>query len=279
MITASDVNRVQALISTDRRSSYLLGNLIDVVTELQRLIAEQTAPDQTRLRLYRNLFAIASDIWNIGILIQRIEWTRQYATQHSDFSHTWRDFASLDILQFHVEFRSIFDYVAKIFRLTARTPKSLPPDNYRKLYSWLVDSKDLDKTKRVNQLGQRASDLVSATSCFLEFGDIRDSIIHTGSFTLVAGEPTDGIIFQIYNPSKTTGTIQNQVFLFNQNVADFSLYGAFWLTHLFLFLEDFAAILAECLALTLSHNSRLYSPGLDPAHLWMDKLANRLPSQ
>lgn len=273
MITGNDIKRAQSLICTDAdgQGTYLFGSLVNIQTNIH-LLAVKSQIEQKHSFIYHNLSHITQDFWNIGILIARIEWTRQYAVEHPDFLDAWRAFVSVDIGQFHVEYRSIFDYAASTLRLTAKSPNSVP-QKYGKLYEWT--KKGLENN-RIGQLGRSAANLILSSSWFMDFRDIRDAMVHRGANTFVFGVPEDGTLFQIFDPDYSSKRVQGNIFLVNENVADFELYSAFWLTHLLLFLEDFATIISESLGLELFPGSKLYSRGLNVTRHWMDKLAEKI---
>lgn len=277
MITIAEIGRARTLISSDEHGTYLSGDFLEVQTSIH-LLGEKI--EQKHRDIYQNLSQITFDIWNIGTVLARIEWTRKYALEHPDFVEAWRPFVSVDIEHFHVEYRSIFDYVASTLLIVAEKPKSIPQGSYRKLYEWLSKSTDTEQRKRAEQLGRFAAQLVTSTSWFLDFRSIRDSLVHRGSYTLVFGGPEDGTLFQVFNPDHIAARVKEQVFFVNPNVADFELYSAYWLTRLLLFLEGFATVIVQTSGLSLTQrSSRLYSGGLDTVCSWMDRLVEKLSVQ
>ncbi len=277
MVSVDDIRRAKTLISIGDREqgSCLSSKLINLQTEIHISLA-QRQKEETYQKVYQKLTAIIFGLWNICTLLERIEWTRQYALGNPDFIHTWRNFVSVDIRQFHVEIISLIDYTAEILRITAKSPPCLGSGRYYSdLYEWVAKNGP-EKSKRVKKLGQGAADLVELNSWPKDLGVIRNVIVHGGSYALVFGEPRNGTLFQVYDIGRFPGRLGENTFLVNQHVADFELYSAFWLTRLFLFLEDFAAVVGESLKLTLPTTSWLISGGLDVVQLWMDKLADKL---
>lgn len=237
----ADIRKAQALISRDKRGAYLSGDFVEVQT------AFLWSDEKTGInyqRIIQNLQRITTDLWNIGTLLTRIEWMRQYAVAHPEFVEMWRSFVSVDIEHFHIEYRSIFDYAASTLHVIVKNPKSIPQKSYRELYEWLLTKpkNEEERQKRAEQLGHPIADLITPTSWFMNFRDIRDSLVHRGSHPFVFGEPEDGTWFQIYGPSYFEAKVKGQVFMVNPNVADFELYSAYWLTHLLLFLGSSAKL-------------------------------------
>ena len=79
---------------------------------------------------------------------------------------------------------------------------------------------------------------------FFDFRGVRDALIHSGAFTLVFGDPKDGILFQIYK-DLIKNLISHDILMFNENVAYFERYAAMYLSHLLVFLERLAEVLKE----------------------------------
>lgn len=104
---------------------------------------------------------------------------------------------------------------------------------------------------------------------FFIFRGVRDALIHSGAFTLVFGDPKDGILFQIHK-DPIRNLISHDILMFNENVAYFERYAAIYFSHLLVFLEQLAEVLKEKYKIkTVAKDASCNSPGFDIILDWM----------
>jgi hypothetical protein len=218
--------------------------------------------------MYQGMMNVEQDIWNVCTLIQRLEWLRNLAIKGKVGAFIWMQFASLDIEHFHVELRSIFDYVAEILRNLAKKPGQLPEHSFRKLYD-----KVNEKTRHRDNLGEEASDLILSASWHSELRGIRDAILHQGAHTLVFGSPTDGILFQVHKSGFQQLVKHNDALMWNENVVDFQLYAGLYFAKAIVFLEQLGKFLATRFPQQLPNpNARANFGGFGILRDWMSRL-------
>ena len=205
------------LLHSDEKGSYWSGQFVDMHAKLHLARFKDGALEST----YQGMLNVNQDMWNACTLIYRLEWLRNLAIKDESAAPLWREFASVDIEHFHVELRSILDYVANILGNLARKPKQVRSGSFRELYQWL----DKNPGNRAS-LGEEATELVSSASWYYELRDIRDAILHHGASTLVFGSPTDGVLFQVH--SGFQGRINIDTLMWNENVVDFQLYAGLY---------------------------------------------------
>ncbi len=204
------------------------------------------------------------------MVLFKLEWIRSHAQNNDSFKPLWFQFATADIDYFHVEFRSIFDYVAQIIRDTGNKPGQIP-DSFRELQQWL--NKNPGNRARV---GEELAEVVESVDWFPDIQNLRDSMIHKGAFTLVFLDPEEGILFQSLGNSLKP-LIRNEIVMHNKNVVDFQLYSAFYLCRLFLFLEELAKAIRSKLSIKkINQQAKSYSPGFKLVISWLDRLTQKI---
>jgi hypothetical protein len=127
---------------------------------------------------------------NIGAIILRLDWYKTLWNQEG-FADLWRWFASCDIDLFHVEIRSIFDYLASIIKLVSDSPGQVSDKSFRKLRNWVT------KGKSELKVGNDLAQLLLHCDWFDGLREVRDTLVHRGGFTLVFPEKSR-ILFQVY---------------------------------------------------------------------------------
>lgn len=182
--------------------------------------------------LRRHLFAANQDFWNISILIHRLDWFRTQRPETTEpFDPIWFHYTQLDIQTFHVEIRSIFDYLAASVVVLSPKPKTMPT-SFRGLLKWAENNpKRISPTVRDLLLEQR--------DWFMDLRSIRDQLIHNGGQPIVFGKPSEGIQFQIYRPQHAPHIIQPGI-MYNDNVAYFDRYAALIIARVLCFMENLA---------------------------------------
>ena len=108
--TGSDVRRLFAR----RRdgSLHLRGAFVNYPISLGHALQQKEMVQAGGAQVSAGLQNIVWDLWNIGTLIERLEWTDKLAIAGTLDKGLWNRYCSLDIEHFHVEARSLLDYAA-----------------------------------------------------------------------------------------------------------------------------------------------------------------------
>jgi hypothetical protein len=177
----------------------------------------------------------------------------------------WFYYAQVDIQSFHIEVRSIFDYVAKAITGVSPKPKTMPP-SFRRLLEW-VKKNPSRMSSDLRQL------LLDQSDWFLQLRTVRDDLIHQGGYPLVFGSPSDGILFQIYQAQNVPRVVR-PILMHNQNVAYFDRYAALIIARTFCFLEAVAPRLRDLSGLAPRPAGTTCSSGIgyDLIRTWMERL-------
>jgi hypothetical protein len=180
-------------------------------------------------------------LWDILTTCDRLEWAKEKCKGDPRLNSTWSYYASADIEYWHIKMRSLLDHIAKLISNLAER-KNQVPDSFAALYKRATGTEAVpEKTQNfAHKLGPDWLELLRSATWFPALLDIRDEVVHWGGHTMVFLPPEEGIRFQVYRGFSHKNIIDLKPLMFNQNVVCFDRYAAHLLSHLLLFLEDFA---------------------------------------
>jgi hypothetical protein len=206
---------------------------------------------------------IHRDVWNLETIIQRLAWQKELILIGSLSDEVGAQFAACDIDLFHVQYRSLFDRVAKIIGLLSGKPNTLPK-SFRKLREWFT------KPGNAQRIDGQLAQFVAACTWFFEMREVRDSIVHREARTLVY--PMENrILFQVQENFRRKVHIPE--IMFNENVVDFELYSGLMVGYLFDYLEKLSVMTRQKLNLRESKvEPRNYHGGLRFIRVWIQQL-------
>jgi len=236
MESPSAVIEVKVLFHSDPdHGSYLRGSFVNYSGDLPIAMNRGRVASTAAARIAQALNHIVWDLWNLGALIARLEWTDEIAQKGDLDVEVWRHFCSLDIEHFHIELRSVLDYAAMCIAASANQLGTVPQDSMNDLLKWLQ--------KNPGNLARLGEDLAALLDnnlpSFPDIKKIRDEIVHRGGNTLVFEKPGAGILYQVHSRF-LTALIRPIVGIADGNVIDFRRYGSLLLAQLLLFLERLA---------------------------------------
>ena len=173
---------------------------------------------------------IHQDIANIETISTRLAWEKALWCNNQLDVGKWMIYAACDIDLFHIEVRSIFDYLAKVIKRVSDQSEQVPDEGFYHLRTWLAKSDD-----NVKRLGKDLAELVLSVDWFDGLKNVRDVNVHQGGMTLVFLEK-NRILFQILSGYDNLVSISE--IMYNENVADFELYAGIYFGYLIAFLEQ-----------------------------------------
>lgn len=220
--------------------------------------------------IYSFMQYISQDISNIETITTRLAWQRDlWSTNQLDVGK-WMSYAGCDIDLFHIEVRSVFDYLAKVIKRVSDRPEQVPDEGFNVLKTWSAKSDD-----NVKRLGKDLAELVFSVDWFDDLKNVRDVSVHQGGMTLVFLEK-DRILFQILKGYEHLISIPE--IMYNENVVDFELYAGMYFGYLITFLEDFATAIERRLpkgkySFGVGNPRKVYRE-LPVIYSWIEKLLN-----
>jgi len=179
------------------------------------------------------LMYISYDLTNIETLSSRLVWELDLADNGKLDMGQWMSFAQSDIDIFHIEMRSIFDYLARIIQDVSDMPKPIKKyKSFTKRRNWLGNEKHEENAKT---LGDDLTKLVLSVDWFDDIRNVRDETLHRGANTTVF--PQEGrVLFQVSKGVKNL--ISFPEVQYNENIIDFELYAGVYFGYLIAFLEE-----------------------------------------
>lgn len=220
-------------------------------------------------KIYAFLRFIQQDIWSIETIAFRLNWEKKLWSQEKLDVGLWMTFAKCDIDLFHVEFRSVFDYLAKIIKRISDFPDQVKDGSFTELRNWVI------KPGNDQKIGKDLAQLVNSCYWFENIKEIRESIVHRGGFTIVFPEK-NRILFQVYR-----GIDKNILLpeiMYNENVVDFELYAGLYFGYMLSYLEEFSEIVYNRLNLKrYCMQARSIHSGLSIISDWINRVVSLIP--
>ena len=208
------------------------------------------------------------DFWNLLTIALRLDWQKGLVSKGELNDVLGSQFAACDIDLFHVQYRSLFDHLAKFIGLLSGKPQSMP-DSFRKL------RERVDRLKDSGTLDEQLAEIIGSCEWFSDVRDARDSIVHKDGQTMVF--PEDGrILFQVHERFRNKVNLPEA--MFNENIVDFELYAGLLIGYLLGYLEEVAEIADARLEMKrFSGEPKSFHGGLSIVHTWIEKAAS-MPS-
>lgn len=238
---------------------YLAHDFINLGTDLRA----------SKNKMHREFNFISQDIWNIGAILSRLEWTQSMMRKGDINDGQWTYFAALDIDHFHIELKSTMDHAAEIIRMNSEQPGIIPQNSFRQLDNWMK-KRPMNKEK----LGLDIVKIIESCSWLPDYRDIRDSLVHKGGHTLVFTDP-DKILFQTYG-SEFDNTIKAIGLMYNENIVDFKKYAALAISRLLVTLAELAKIVRIKTSVKRFGigDNKMYGYGFSTFLQWNEELLN-----
>lgn len=266
-------------LSVDNDELCRSGAFEDLVAQLGLKIsmnqAKHEAENPTELDVLRQFRFIQHDVWSIETLCERLEWQRGLWNSGEIDGSKWSRFATADIILFHMEYRSIFDYVARILALLSNKPgqvSAAKPRNRNDVISFERMSRKANQPMFAAKFGADIAELFQKCDWFRQLRDIRNLISHYGGDTFVYEDKPE-ILFQVHDSRECYDRkVTLPGVMYNENVARFDLYAGVFYGYLLWYLDEAAPVIAGQLHLDVIHDrSKSCHPGICVMQSWMSK--------
>ena len=226
----------------------LVSKFSSLSVELPTLLPGARPFDEEFIR--RQLLFSIHDLWMMCTGLARLEWMKEKAGSDAVLRDRWSSYASLDIEEWHTQFRSLLDYVAKVIWELAERKRQVS-DSFTTLWE-RANGTTGDPEDFAKKLGNDWLDLLKSATWYPQIISIRDETIHRGAQTIVLGEPSDGILFQVLGKGGARLAREEPNLMFNKNVVHFDRYAAYFMARLLTWLEKFASIAYSKMGMTES---------------------------
>jgi len=252
-------------IHTDKDGYFRSGRFVDLDANVDVKSVLDTSNELFR-KLHRYLRLIVRGIWTLETIALRLAWQKDLWAQNQLGDSAWMDFAKCDVDLFHVEYRSIFDYLSKTIRTVSNSPAEISDKSFATLRRWLSRSRE-----NAEKLGGDLARLVLSCEWFDDIKEIRESIVHRGGFSIVFLE-RGRILFQVFEGMNRKILIPE--IMFNENVVDFELYAGLYMGYLLAYLEEASDLILNRLGLDPigNLNAKSYHSGLRVIREWISQI-------
>lgn len=231
-----------------------------------------------------NLRKILNHVGNIFLLIKIIEEFNYLNEQKLPLD--WRDRIGLAIKYFHIEYRSLTDFIPEMifedFKIDTHKVKKKKFDSFNSFLEWLKNNQNL----AVDLLDENlVNSILSVQKCFSFIRTIRDSVVHYAGDGLIFGRDTsDGIFFTLskfgHHETLIKGNFIKQYFpiiKYNENdVFKFEPYATILLLYLLKFLEDFCEFFIQKYNFKNVGDCRSKFSGMAVYKKWLSNLKSEL---
>ncbi|MBA7491737.1 hypothetical protein ES702_02285 [subsurface metagenome] len=264
-----NINRLKCALSTihkENKKIFLSGKFF----ELLRKVHVKAVTNHK----FRELLNILIFIWeyfeNIEDNILKLYQHKKQYNQKKLDKDSWINFASKHIKDFYVDYRSLFDFLAKAIRLASDPPKQ-SSTSFNKLLKWIKNPNNVMK------LGEDLSNVVRSCDWFKDLREVRDSILHEDARILIFLDK-DKILFQIYDKNwERKMILKPEIIMNNENVADFELYAGLYIGYLIAYLEEVSEVIISRLNLSIKKlTSKSCHGGLHIIYKWIEKVLHKL---
>jgi len=278
----------RSLFCFDAMSGWsLVSKFTSLSTEFPTFRGEGLRFDEDFIR--RQLLCATHDIWMMSTALARLAWMNEQAVNDAALGTRWSSYASLDIESWHSQFRSLLDYVAGVIRELAQR-KDQVSDSFTTLWE-RASGKTLDReggdpkdTVRGQEsclefekkLGTDWLELLKTATWYPQGISIRDQTVHFGAQTMVFGEASDGILFQVVGKRGDRLAHERPDLMFNNNVVHFDRYAAYFTACLLTWLEKYACIAYGRLGMMERQGSFTTHFGFEVLVKWVDALISRV---
>lgn len=259
-LTGEPLKRAVSLIRDDEDGTYLSSGFDQMAVSIV-LSREEGYP--------RALSAVLNSHRDIQTIAHKVRWLADRRDDGDLDQFVWMYFCTSDIVAFHVQMRSVFDYLARFLSSLSRK-RGVAPETFDKLRRWIA------KPGRERLLGGEVAKVLGDCEWFEDLRAVRDDLVHRGADT-VAFPEAGRILFQVHTGISRRVLIPEV--MFNDNVADFELYAGLLWARLVVFLEDLAAALVRAQLVTRAEPGEVkaYNSGLGYLREWANRLIDEEP--
>lgn len=232
------------------------------------------AEGQCKTELRDPFYFAAQDFDNLLTIALRLDWQKDLWARGDLDDIRWIKFVEADVHLFHVEFRSLFDYLALIIRHVSDKPGQVRIGEYNgtasfeKLLNWTTESNG-----NADRLGSDLAAIVGSCGWFKDLRGVRNALVHQGGRDTAFVEEKGRVLFQVHDRNFRDRVLIEEV-VYRDNIVDFERYAGMYLGYLLDLLDEVGSAVHE--RLTLEDKSRLVTyrhPALGVVRDWMRAVA------
>lgn len=180
----------------------------------------------------------AQDFDNLLTIALRLDWQKGMWARGDLDDIRWIRFVETDVRLFHIEFRSLFDYLAPIIRHVADKPGQVKigelrsSASFEKLRNWTMNSKGNAK-----RLGEDLASIVQSCDWFEDLREARNALVHHGGTTTAFIEGKSRVLFQVHDRNFKDKILVEEV-IYRDSLVDFERYAGLYCGYLLDLLDE-----------------------------------------
>lgn len=219
----------------------------------------------------RDAYYFASqDFDNLLTIALRIDWQKKLWAGGVLDDVYWIKFVEADVHLFHVEFRSLFDYLTPIICHVADKPGQVRIEELSSSASFeKLQNKILKSEGYANRLGEDLASIVASCDWFMDLREARNALVHRGGTTTAFIDGKDHVLFQVHDRTFRDRILVEEV-VYKDNLVDFERYAGLYLGYLLDLLDEVGGAVHRRLGLEDKSDRITYRhPALDLVRSWI----------
>lgn len=232
--------------------------------------AINAAEGRCKTELRDPYYFAARDFDNLLTIALRLDWQKGLWARGDLDDTLWIRFVEADVHLFHVEFRSLFDYLAPIIRHVSDKPGQVKigelrsSASFEKLRNWTMESKG-----HANRLGKDLAAIVGSCDWFEDLREARNALVHQGGTTTAFIEGKGRVLFQVHDRNFKDKVLVEEV-MYRDNIVDFERYAGLYFGYLLDLLDEVGGAVNRRLGLADKSDRITYlHPALDLVRSWI----------
>ena len=264
------LEKALSAIKDDTSGAYLQNRFQGLSAQTSINAAERQCKTELRDPYY---FA-AQDFDNLLTITLRLDWQKGLWARGDLDDIRWVKFVEADMHLFHVEFRSLFDYLAPIIRHVSDKPGQVRigefdgTASFEKLRNWVTKSEG-----NANRLGTDLAAIVGSCGWFDDLREVRNALVHQGGTTTAFIGEKERVLFQIHDRNLRDKVLVEEV-MYKNGIVDFERYAGMYLGYLLDLFNEVGGVVHERLGLEdKSYLVTYRHPALSVVRAWMRAVA------
>lgn len=212
----------------------------------------------------------AQDFNNLLTIALRVNWQKKLWAGGDLDDILWMKFVEADVHLFHVEFRSLFDYLTPIICHVADRPGQVKIEELSSSASFeKLRNKTMKPKGYANRLGGDLTSIVASCDWFMDLREARNALVHQGGTTTTFIDGKDRVLFQVHDRNFRDKILVEEV-VYRDSLVDFERYAGLYLGYLLDLLDEVGGAVHRRLELEDKSDHVTYShPALGLVRDWI----------
>jgi hypothetical protein len=266
---AVDVEKLEnalCAVKDDKDGAHLQNRFLSLATHSEINGAE----GKRKVELRDPYYFAAQDFNNLLTIALRMDWQKRLWANGDLDDVRWIKFVEADVHLFHVEFRSLFDYLTPIICHVADRPDQVEIEKLSSSASFeKLRNRTLKPKGYANRLGEDLASIVASCDWFEDLREARNALVHQGGTTTAFIDGKDRVLFQVHDRNFRDKILVEEV-MYGDGLVDFERYAGLYLGYLLDLLDEVGGAVHRRLGLEdKSDRVKYRHPALDLVRSWI----------